>query len=80
MLTRFKLLRNLAFAAGITLALAFGTKEAMGCAVCTQPDPDGCALEMDPAFHCQELCINHQGCLGGQCFGTGPTSRCFCFF
>jgi len=62
--TVLKLFSTLVLVAGISVALAFGAKEASACATCSQPwPPEPCVLDL----YCANLCVNVQGCLDGAC-------------
>ena len=66
MKTALKVFSKLALVAGISVALAFGAKEASACATCN-PQPTACKTEVDPDLFCESYCINQAGCLGGTC-------------
>ena len=78
MKTALKLFPTLVLAAGISVALAFGAKEASACATCTPPPPTSCKNEADPQDFCFQLCTTQQGCIDGECL-LGP-DRCNCPF
>ena len=78
MKTALKLFPTLVLAAGISVALAFGAKEASACATCTPPPPTACLHKIDPNLFCRDLCINDQECTTGEC-APGP-DRCVCPF
>ena len=79
--SRAKVVRNLAFTAGIALALGFGAKQTAAysvCKECTQPPPTECEHYPDPNLFCENLCVNLYDCEnGGECF-IGATSECMC--
>jgi hypothetical protein len=75
MRNRLKLLRTLAFAAGITGALMFGTTQALASIGCSEPIT-ACKHYQEPDLFCNWFCDLNYG-YGGIC-NTGDDC-CFCF-
>ena len=73
---KLSILRYLALAAIVAVALAFGAKQAPAdaeCRACTQPPPTSCEFEY-PDF-CQVLCEAYDCPNGGDCH---PADFCIC--
>ena len=66
MKTALKLFPTLVLVAGISVALAFGAKEASACTTCTW-EPIPCAGQIDPDLYCNNYCINERQCGPGIC-------------
>ena len=75
MKTALKLFPTLVLVAGISVALAFGAKEASACATCTPPPPTSCKNEADPTQFCIDLCQTN-GCVTGECLGAIDECNC----
>ena len=78
MKTALKMFPTLVLVAGISVALAFGAKEASACATCTQPPPTACLHKINPNLFCRELCVNDHECFDGECLP--PLDKCICTF
>ena len=74
MRSRLKLLRTLAFAAGITGALMFGATQAIASIGCSEPIT-ACAGP-EPELFCNEFCDLHYG-FAGTC--NTVDDCCFCY-
>jgi len=73
---RLKLVRNLAIASGIVVALGFGASDTSGCIECDPPPNESCDEYVDPDLYCEHWCVNVQGCeFGGEC---GRQDFCEC--
>jgi len=68
---RLKRLRNVAFAAGVSLALTFGATQALARPPCTELPPHTC----DPGVNCWQFCEDNEYA-GGSCYT--PAHCCVC--
>ncbi len=66
MKTVLKRFSTLALVAGISVALAFGAKEATACEECNMQPGVPC-LTKNPDLYCATYCINVEGCAWGEC-------------
>jgi hypothetical protein len=74
MRTRLKLFRNLVFAAGIAVALMFGTTQAFASIGCSTPITT--CNDKDPGYCNDTFCPLHYG-FGGMC--NSIDNCCLCF-
>jgi hypothetical protein len=75
---KLSIIRYLALAAIVAVALAFGAKQAPAdaeCRECTEPPPTACLAEPDPEEFCYQLCVIQNGCYDSLCH---QSDQCYC--